>query len=149
MLALRLMPRVKSALVYGISVSVLSSTVFSTYFSDVLNRFPFREPLYLVTNSGPQQSTIHVMMYIFPRQFGLHNAFTTEVNPKETVQPFKDYTLREDEIHAKFLIQDRVKIPKRLREKASGLVKKLQIQHSRCPYKALLNHYCPVSFLVL
>lgn len=88
-------------------------------------------------------------MYMFPRQFGLHNAFTTEVDSKETVQPFKDYTLRENEIHAKFSIQDRVKVPKRLRKKASELVKKLQIQHNRCPYKALLDHYCPVSYLVL
>ena len=84
------------------------------------------------------------MMYIFPRQFGLHNVFTAEVDPKETVQPFKDYILREDEIHAKFPLGGVIKIPKRLRGKASALVQKLQVQHSRCLYKGLLKYYCPV-----
>jgi telomerase reverse transcriptase len=85
------------------------------------------------------------MMHIFPRQFHLHNVFTVEVDPRETVQPFKDYTLREDEIHAKFSSEASIKIPKRLRGKALELVQKLQIRHSRCPYKILLEHYCPVS----
>ncbi|KAI9814856.1 MAG: hypothetical protein M1832_005658 [Thelocarpon impressellum] len=35
---------------------------------------------------------------MFPRQFGLHNVFTSTVDTRETVQPFKDYTLREREI---------------------------------------------------
>ena len=84
------------------------------------------------------------MMHLFPRQFGLHNVFTNEVDSKETVQRFKDYTLREDEIHGKFTSGPSIKIPKRLRGQASELVQKLQIQHSRCPYKTLLDHYCPV-----
>jgi telomerase reverse transcriptase len=85
------------------------------------------------------------MLYIFPRQFGMHNVFTAEVDSKETVQPFTDYTLREDEIHAQFSSEVSVKVPKRLRGKALELVKKLQIQHSRCPYKILLEYYCSVS----
>lgn len=83
-------------------------------------------------------------MYIFPRQFGLHNVFTEHVDPCQTVQPFKDYTLREDEINAKYPSPDMPKIPKRLRGKAVHLVRKLQIQHGRCPYEKLLEHHCPV-----
>lgn len=84
------------------------------------------------------------MMYIFPRQFRLHNVFTSEVDSRETVQPFKDYTLREDEINQKY-DDGNVKIPKRLRSEPIALVQKLQILHSRCPYNKLLEHYCPVS----
>lgn len=83
-------------------------------------------------------------MYIFPRQFGLHNVFTHNVDYRETVHPFKDYTLREDEIHEKYPSVSTAKIPKRLRGKAVDLVQKLQILHNRCPYKKLLEYYCPV-----
>ncbi|KAG0650734.1 Telomerase reverse transcriptase [Hyphodiscus hymeniophilus] len=110
----------------------------------VFNRFPYNNLLDISQkDQSAQPNTIHVMLYIFPRQFGLHNVFTGDVDSKETVQPFKDYTLREDEIHAKFPTEATVKIPKRLRGKATELVQKMQIQHSRCPYKILLNYYCP------
>ena len=95
------------------------------------------------------------MKYIFPRQFGLHNAFTSKVDSRETVQPFKDYTLREQEITQ----ADRQKslkrggrsglpmkplLPKRLRGATYDLVKALQRRHARCSYVELLKHYCPV-----
>ena len=83
------------------------------------------------------------MMYIFPRQFDLHNVFTSSVDTRQTVQPFQDYTLREDEINTKFPDMP-VKVPKRLRGRGIVLVEKLQRQHSRCSYKELLDHYCPV-----
>jgi len=83
------------------------------------------------------------MMYIFPRQFGLHNVFTHDVNSRETVQAFKDYTLREDEIVNKYPTTP--KVPKRLRGKAVALIEKLQISHKKCAYKELLEHYCPVG----
>lgn len=89
------------------------------------------------------------MMYIFPRQFGLHNVFTHEVDRRETVQPFKDYTLREDEINDIYSSPSDVKIPKRLRGKGLALVQKLQVLHVRCPYKKLLEYYCPVSSIYL
>jgi telomerase reverse transcriptase len=92
-------------------------------------------------------STIQIMLYIFPRQFGLHNVFTNDVDTRQTVQPFQDYTLREDEIHKQFPGAKAPKIPKRLRGLATALVKKLQVQHSRCSYAKLLDHYCPVSVL--
>jgi telomerase reverse transcriptase len=118
---------------------------------DVLNRQSYRARDNKETNadeslaSKPHQSTIHVMMYIFPRQFGLHNVFTHDVDHRETVQPFKDYTLREDEISKIYPSPSTVKIPKRLRGKAAALVQKLQVLHNRCPYKKLLEYYCPVS----
>ncbi|KAI1918600.1 Telomerase reverse transcriptase, partial [Ophidiomyces ophidiicola] len=86
--------------------------------------------------------TLHVMKYIFPRQFGLHNVFTSAVDPKTTVQPFKDYTLREDEIAAQ---QNPNKLPKRLRGLPLRLVQKLQKRHQRCSYVELLKYYCPIQ----
>ena len=89
-------------------------------------------------------------MYIFPRQFGLHNVFTSEVDRKQTVQKFQDYTLREAEVACK--LQDQLnkpklpKIPKRLRGTAEHLVERLQVLHQRCSYTELLRHYCPCSF---
>jgi telomerase reverse transcriptase len=138
------------ALVCDIFVCSQPIFCFIAYCLDVLNRFLYHKFADVsASRDGPQQSTVHVMMYMFPRQFGLHNVFTSGVDSKETVQSFKDYTLREDEIHAKFSSEDKVKVPKRLRGKVSELVQKLQIQHIRCPYAALLEHYCPVRPLVL
>lgn len=106
--------------------------------TDVLNRCPS-------SDSMPQ--TVNVMKYIFPRQFGLHNVFTSVTDNRQTVQPFKDYTMREDEIaHARRNgggeSQD-LKIPKRLRGKAVDLVQKLQSRNRRCAYVELLRYYCP------
>jgi len=84
------------------------------------------------------------MLYIFPRQFGLHNVFTSNVDTRETAQPFKDYTLREDEINEKYSLKQSAKVPRRLRGKPTDLVRKLQVEHSQCPYKLLLEYYCPV-----
>ena len=126
---------------------------FSANHPDVLNRYALK-PTSSTANENvgenaasapPDRNTIQVMMYIFPRQFGLHNVFTDDVDPRQTVQPFKDYTIREDEISTRYPASVCPKIPKRLRGKAVQLVRKLQIQHSRCPYKELLEHYCPVS----
>ena len=111
-----------------------------------MNRFPDGDDL---------DHTIHVMKYLFPRQFGLHNVFTCTVDSRETIQPFKDYTLREREIAqladrnnrkggggaSSIAVKERV--PKRLRGEALDLVRKLQRLHSRCSYHNLLNHYCP------
>ncbi len=86
-------------------------------------------------------------MYIFPRQFGLHNVFTNEVDSRQTVQSFKDYTIREDEIRLKYPFPEKIKIPKRLRGMATNLVKMIQTRHRRCAYKKLLEHYCPVGLV--
>lgn len=87
------------------------------------------------------------MLYMFPRQFGLHNAFTSEVDTRQTVQSFQDYTLREDEISKRFPGQP--KLPKRLRGKALALTRSMQIRHSRCSYKQLIDYYCPVRLCTL
>ena len=106
---------------------------------DVFNRHP---------DATEPRSTIHIMKYIFPMQFGLHNVFTSTVDPKETVQPFKDYTLREQEIaqseRNKHDLLSR-RIPRRLRGEAFRLVRKLQVCHHRCSYHQMLSHYCPLK----
>ncbi|KAK3185317.1 Telomerase reverse transcriptase [Lecanicillium sp. MT-2017a] len=91
--------------------------------------------------------TVKVMMYMFPRQFGLHNVFSSNVDPTMTTQKFQDYTLREEEI-AKYLKSDTMiraipKIPKRMRGSVKTLVRSLQVHHGRCSYFELLRHYCP------
>ncbi|ENH60834.1 hypothetical protein FOC1_g10015638 [Fusarium oxysporum f. sp. cubense race 1] len=99
-----------------------------------------------------RQGTINVMMYIFPRQFGLHNVFTSQVDPTITSQKFQDYTLREEEIAPYFRTKagdtgSRMpKIPKRLRGYTEELVKRLQVLHGRCSYIELLKHHCPCTF---
>jgi telomerase reverse transcriptase len=121
----------------------------------VLNRAPYSQ---LPDCDGQQLAekknrlnTLRVLMYMFPRQFGLHNVFTSKVDYTETAQRLKDYTLREKEISEKFGPLDTgvrlPKIPKRLRGEATALVQKLQILHSRCSYAKLLHHYCPVRIL--
>ncbi|KAL7761636.1 hypothetical protein ACKLNR_008171 [Fusarium oxysporum f. sp. zingiberi] len=98
-----------------------------------------------------RQGTINVMMYIFPRQFGLHNVFTSQVDPTITSQKFQDYTLREEEIAPYFRTKagdtgSRMpKIPKRLRGYTEELVKRLQVLHGRCSYIELLKHHCPCT----
>ena len=113
----------------------------------MLNRFPDPKSL---------KHTVQILMYIFPRQFGLHNVFTSKVDPKETVQPFKDYTLREQEI-AQLKSQERSKstskggilrnsedhLPRRLRGTVRRLIGQMQKLHGRCAYAELLRHYCP------
>jgi hypothetical protein len=95
-------------------------------------------------------NTLRVMMYIFPRQFGLHNVFTSTVDKKQTAQKFQDYTLREEEIFGRYGRSDgnlrtvTASLPKRLRGDAARLVERLQVRHGRCSYFELLQHYCPV-----
>ncbi|KAL8822756.1 MAG: hypothetical protein Q9191_006514 [Dirinaria sp. TL-2023a] len=119
---------------------------------DVLNRYP---------DSNQFNHTMRVMQYVFPRQFGLHNVFTSTVDSRETKQPFQDYTLREQEIAQKCYRPalelrsgafsgdaptDKCKLPRRLRGSPVELVKKLQRNHSRCSYVELLKHYCDATY---
>ena len=56
---------------------------------DVLNRYPFppknsAEAADDADKSGSSDSnTLHVLMYMFPRQFGLHNVFTSVLDNRE------------------------------------------------------------------
>ncbi|KAI9715739.1 MAG: hypothetical protein M1812_005737 [Candelaria pacifica] len=113
----------------------------------VLNRYP---------DSMNMDHTMHIMKYIFPRQFRLHNVFTSKVDTRETVQPYKDYTLREEEIARsqrtanvkqkliKEPIKSKAKVPRRLRGEVVLLISKLQRLHNRCPYNELLKYYCRI-----
>lgn len=89
------------------------------------------------------------MMYMFPKQFVLHNVFTSKVNTAQTAQKFQDYTLREEEITAKLRgdknsSEPRLpKIPKRLRGEARRLTERMQVLHARCSYIELLRHHSP------
>lgn len=99
-----------------------------------------------------EDNTLRVMAYMFPRQFGLHNVFTSQVDRQKSAQKFQDYTLREDEISSAFRRVDqacdgnfavRIRLPKRLRGRPKELVERLQILHARCSYVQILDHYCP------
>ncbi|KAL8419788.1 hypothetical protein RB594_002812 [Gaeumannomyces avenae] len=119
----------------------------------VLNRYPFAASSRPASMAGEEdeiskdnwRNTLHCMMYMFPRQFSLHNAFTSAVDSTKTTQKLQDYTLREDEIQQKFRLRESElpPPPKRLRGSTYQLVQKLQILHKRCSYSALLQHYCP------
>ncbi|KAI6887672.1 hypothetical protein KC360_g3080 [Hortaea werneckii] len=101
-----------------------------------------------------EKQTMHLMKYIFPRQFGLHNAFTSSTNRQETAQQFVDYTCREKEIAYSDCRERRsqrqrqradLSLPKRLRGAAVNLVRRIGRRHRNCAYHALLEHYCPVQ----
>ncbi|BCR95156.1 telomerase reverse transcriptase [Aspergillus luchuensis] len=106
--------------------------------SHVLNRFP---------SSTSLAHTTHVLKYIFPKQFGLHNVFSSVSNGQDI---FKDYAYREDEI-AKLEKAKRAHshsesmIPRRLQGKAVELVQQLQNRNKHCSYAHLLNYYCPAE----
>ncbi|KAJ0340753.1 hypothetical protein COL922a_003128 [Colletotrichum nupharicola] len=89
-----------------------------------------------------EQNTLKVMMYVFPRQFGLHNVFNSKVDHLKTAQKLPDYTLREEEINSLFKDQ-KIRTPKRLRGDVKRLVEHLQSLHGRCAYAELLRHHCP------
>lgn len=130
----------------------------------MLNRFPHHTQQSTAhdgsTGRGDQpgineQNTVRVMMYMFPRQFGLHNVFTSAVERPKTAQKFPDYTLREEEIANKFgkggdaPSHILTRVPKRLRGSPTRLVERLQILHGRCSYSQLLRHHCPVCGVFL
>ena len=69
------------------------------------------------SDASQPKHTVHILKYIFPRQFGLHNVFTSIVDPTETAQPLKDYAFREAEIADKPKGYS-MKVPRRLRGEA-------------------------------
>ncbi|RAK99665.1 uncharacterized protein BO80DRAFT_120923 [Aspergillus ibericus CBS 121593] len=110
----------------------------------VLNRLPASESL---------AHNVHILKYIFPKQFGLHNIFSS-LSGGQDMQPFKDYASREEEIanaaklaHSKRPKADEsnplIKVPKRLQGQAIELVQQLQNRNKHCSYVHLLDYYCP------
>ena len=120
------------------SLNARSNVCFGLRQTHVLNR---------LKDTTERSETVHVMKYVFPRQFSLHNAFTSEVDPKDTAQAFKDYTLREKEIKRTVLkdIRSKSKVPKRLRGACEKLIARLRRKHRGCSYPALIRHYCPID----
>ncbi|KIX00186.1 uncharacterized protein Z518_10324 [Rhinocladiella mackenziei CBS 650.93] len=96
-----------------------------------------------LSDASRQPCAIHLLKYVFPRQFGLHNVFTSTVDSTESTKQFKDYTFRELEINGEAK-KSSSKIPRRLRGEAIQLVQKIQRNHMRCSYSQLLRHYCPI-----
>ncbi|KAF6840082.1 telomerase reverse transcriptase [Colletotrichum plurivorum] len=89
-----------------------------------------------------EQNTLKILMYIFPRQFDLHNVFTSKVDHRKTAQRLPDYTLRKEELSLAFKTKT-MRTPKRLRGDVKRLIRQLQRLHSSCAYAELLRHYCP------
>ena len=113
---------------------------------DVLNRFPLLES---------KAQTVHVMKYIFPRQFYLQNVYTSDdTHPYD----FKSSMFREKEIaqleeqrqprrpenesaDADADADASIKVPKRLRG-ITELIWKLRNRNAHCCYGELLGYYC-------
>ena len=99
---------------------------------DVLNRYQ---------NTKDSAQAKHIMKYILPKQFGLHNVFAHFTDRRETTHAFKDYTDRDDEI-ALSLKDRNEKVYRRLGERVLPLIAKMQKLHQQCSYHALINYYC-------
>lgn len=76
--------------------------------------------------------------------------------------PFKDYTLREKEIHqsmcrvlddkatdAEEMRRWKLRLPKRLRGVTVAMIDRLRTLNHRCSYTELLRHYCPVKVCIV
>ncbi|CAN8099264.1 unnamed protein product [Discula destructiva] len=154
---------VRSRMLYArAALNARGSVHFGLRHIHALNRFPVRDGNESRNSSVAGHSlgnapsnpdnSLRIMMYMFPRQFGLHNVFTSHVDHTKTAQKFQDYTLREEEIFAKFrrtgaedCQQLDARIPKRLRGRAEHLAQRMQTLHARCSYAKLLEHHCPVE----
>ena len=76
------------------------------------------------SDSEVPQHTLMLLKYIFPRQFKLHNVFTSPVDCRETAHKLKDYTIREQEISNLDLIEA-TRRGKRIEEIRSVVPKRL------------------------
>lgn len=106
-------------------------------------------------NAEDRRHTVSVMRYVFPRQFKLHNVFTSTVDAKQTTHKFQDYTLRAGDLRkasgrtpedvpderAVCNWDDR-SVPKRLRARILPFVVDVQKRAYRCAYASLMDHYC-------
>ncbi|KPV77796.1 uncharacterized protein RHOBADRAFT_11859, partial [Rhodotorula graminis WP1] len=79
----------------------------------------------------------HLAKYIFPRQFGLHNVFTSD-KARTSFQIMPDYLDREVEIKK----LGPVKTPERLKP-VLPILDKLATLSARCNYRKLLDRRCP------
>ncbi|GAA5959406.1 hypothetical protein JCM21900_006848 [Sporobolomyces salmonicolor] len=106
----------------------------------VLVRLP---PLFPLLRSTPARTPVaeaparHLAKYVFPRQFGLHNVFTSP-KPRSSLEVLPDYQDREIEIKK----VGSIKTPGRLKP-ALPLLNRLALLHRRCNYRKLLDQKCP------
>ena len=122
---------------------------------DVLSRF---------SSLDSMAQTVHVMKYIFPRQFGLRNVFKLDSDSRNIMDDSKTFMFRESEIsrleeekqrqrpqsNNEFADADYAgvrsfKVPKRLRGITIELVRKLRNRNAQCSYGELLRYYCPTE----
>ena len=82
--------------------------------------------------------TRHILKHVFPRQYGLHNVFTSPRDTRITTQPLNDYTIREPEIRSR----GHVRTPNRLRA-VMKLVAAIAKRHDRMDYRRALDRCCP------
>ncbi|CEO58739.1 hypothetical protein PMG11_03444 [Penicillium brasilianum] len=106
-----------------------------------------------------EAQTVQVTNYIFPRQFGLQNVFTSTANRNGNTQnivfrePEISQLIEKEQLRRPAVSGDQVnghneeaahtKLPKRLRGQTMELVRRLRIRHAKCSYRQLLDHYCP------
>ncbi|KAN0060374.1 hypothetical protein ACQY0O_007703 [Thecaphora frezii] len=86
----------------------------------------------------PAKRVRHILKYVFPRQFGLHNVFTTPKDARLTTQPLNDYTNRDAELRS----LGRIRTPNRLRP-VQKLIAIMVRRHDGLDYKQLLDRCCP------
>ncbi|KAK7690659.1 hypothetical protein QCA50_005758 [Cerrena zonata] len=79
----------------------------------------------------------HIAKYVFPREFGLPNAFEIE-KPFAGGMRLPNFLDREDQIQAK----GSCKTPKRVKC-VLHILEKMIWRHGKCGYKPLLNKLCP------
>ena len=102
-----------------------------------------------------EAQTACLLRYVFPRQFGLHNVFTSAVHWKDSAHSYKDYTIRDREINrtkirwkarkatdSEEACSTEQPIPKRLRHGVAALVHSMRSRHAKCSYGSLFAHYC-------
>ncbi|RDX57227.1 hypothetical protein OH76DRAFT_1451248 [Lentinus brumalis] len=80
----------------------------------------------------------HLAKYVFPRQYGLENAFSSSSGPSYGPFRFPAYMDREQEIKN----FGSCKTPKRLKH-VLDMLEKLIWRHRKCRYQLLLDLACP------
>ncbi|OQE32998.1 hypothetical protein PENFLA_c001G08043 [Penicillium flavigenum] len=88
--------------------------------------------------------TVHVMKYIFPRQFGLLSVFTLNSDGRNIMDDSKRFMFRESEI-SHLEEEKRLQQPQPEIEFADADHDKLRNRNAQCPYGELLRHYCPTE----
>ncbi|KAI6785680.1 uncharacterized protein J7T54_006014 [Emericellopsis cladophorae] len=127
------------------SIFIAVDAGYGNYFQSPPEQSPPEE-----TDAAKRQNYVNALkiaMYVFPRQFRLHNAFTSHVDWKTTAQKFQDYTLREAEVRlAKAPMAKDVALPQaqtRKRSKKAG--RSTQPALTQLDYKSITDLASPTA----